>query len=153
MRLLVEIEEYVSPAVRINDSYIIEPTLLSFSEFRRAEREALHVTAEEYVTFVKAALKVFGQFRKGLVGPGDEVDIDGPDAIRYHFSVLEDAGKRTGKPWINQYAFGPLTKAHSNDPRFNGSQGWPNAVKEAPKGPRPRPIPYGVGHDPSGNQY
>lgn len=147
MRLLVEVEEYVSPKCRINDSYIIEPTLLSFSEFRRAERDALQVTVAEYVTFVKAALKVFGQFRRGMIGAGDEVDIDGPDAIRYHFSVLEDAGKRTGAPWVNRYAFGPLEKHDACNPAYNGEQGWPNRVDES------RPVPYGVGHYPDGEQY
>lgn len=146
MRLLVEIEEYVSPTCRINDSYILNDTLLSFAEFRRAERDALQVTQSEYVAFTRSALKVFGQFRKGMLGAGDEVDIDGPDAIRYHFSVLEDAGKRTGAPWNNAYAFGPWDALTSEDP-FNRGGGWPNRVQES------KPLPIGVGHDPYGNEW
>ena len=86
------------------------------------------------------------QIMKGMLGPGDEVSFhfDGMDCM---LSVLEDAGKHTGGPWINQYAFGPLTFIDSMNDRYNGNQGWENRVDES------RPVPYGVGHSPDGTEY
>lgn len=86
------------------------------------------------------------QIHKGLLGPGDEVAFY-CDGMKCAVSVLEDAGKHTGDPWKNQYAFGPLTEADSLNDQHNGNQGWPNRVDE------PWPVPYGVGHSPDGEQY
>jgi hypothetical protein len=148
--MLVEVIERQTSEYVVDDSYLLTDRVATFADFRRKERDAyagLTAEVQPFFEFQKKALKVFGQFRRGLLGPGDHVAIEGPLNVLYVFSTLEDAGKRTGEAWKNAYAFGPLLPEDAEDPRFNGEQGWPNRVTES------RPIPYGVGHSPDGEQW
>lgn len=142
MRLLIEVVEM--PAMSVDSSYLLTKSARDFSGFLNAESKELH-EMDDYVELSRAAFKLFKQFRKGLIGPGDDCHVDTAGRVRYVFSVLEDAGKRTGMPWMNAYAFGPPNKDDVDT--LSGIQGWPHRVQET------YPIPYGVGHDPSGEQY
>jgi hypothetical protein len=140
-RLLIEVVEL--PAMSVDASYLLTHSARDFSGFLNAERKELH-ELDDYNELSRAAFKLFKQFRKGLIGPGDESHVDTAGRLRYVFSILEDAGKRTGAPWQNAYPFGPLPKLTAMTLE---NEGWPNRVMES------RPVPYGVGHSPDGTEY
>lgn len=146
MRILIEDKDIAVSQTAVFTSTIAAALYLSrINEDWKITAGIDEAAQKEWSRNAVRMVNVARQLHKGLLGPGDEVTFKF-DGMKCAVSVLEDAGKHTGGPWVNAYAFGPWDALTSEDP-FNRGGGWPNRVQES------RPIPYGVGHSPDGTEY